>query len=104
MDTDKAALIFDKLGHPTRLSILQLLVQAGDGGMTVGALQDRLQVPASTLSHHISHLAQGALLSQEREGRKLICRANYKTVEALVQVLTERCCAGFERSKDQEIA
>jgi DNA-binding transcriptional ArsR family regulator len=104
MDNEQAALIFEKLGHPTRLAVLQLLVQAGEGGMTVGALQDRLQVPASTLSHHISHLSQGALLNQERDGRTRICRANYATVEALVRVLTERCCAGFTLSEDRDTA
>ncbi|ELD7994249.1 helix-turn-helix transcriptional regulator, partial [Citrobacter freundii] len=42
--------------HPTRLSIYRELVRAGHEGLPVGELQKHLEIPASTLSHHLSAL------------------------------------------------
>ncbi|WP_350333004.1 ArsR/SmtB family transcription factor [Coralliovum pocilloporae] len=94
MDIEGAARSLEKLGHPVRLKIIKLLVQAGPEGLPVGALQKVLDIPASTLSHHISHLMQGDLLTQQREGRTLFCRPNYDRINALVTTLTENCCKG----------
>lgn len=94
MTLEDAARSLEKLGHPVRLQIIKLLVQAGPDGLAVGALQKLLDIPASTLSHHISHLIQGDLLTQNREGRTLFCQPNYDQINALVTMLTENCCKG----------
>lgn len=94
MDIQTAAMIFEKLGHPVRLEIVKLLVRAGPEGLAVGALQKRLDIPNSTLSHHISHLVAGGVISQTRESRRLMCRPNFERLDAVVAVLTESCCAG----------
>ncbi|MDX5357279.1 MAG: helix-turn-helix domain-containing protein, partial [Rhodobacterales bacterium] len=52
MDIETAAARLAALGNPTRLRIYRLLVTAGDGGLAMGHLGDRLGVPGSTLSHH----------------------------------------------------
>jgi len=96
MNTIEAAKSLEKLGHPNRLEIIKLLVQAGQDGLPVGALQDHLGIPASTLSHHVSQLVAGGLIEQTREGRVLTCTANFPRVDALVRVLTENCCTGVE--------
>lgn len=59
MDTDTAARLLSELGAPTRLAVVRLLVRAGPDGLVVGESQRLLEVPASTLSHHIAHLHLG---------------------------------------------
>jgi len=89
----QAATAFKELGHPTRLSIFTLLVKAGYTGLPVGQLQEQLQVPSSTLSHHIAKLASAGLVKQERQGRVLNCIAQYPCLNALIGFLQNECCA-----------
>jgi DNA-binding transcriptional ArsR family regulator len=98
METEEAAVALAKLGHPVRLTIIQYLVQAGEAGLAVGEIQALLDIPASTLSHHISHLVSGGLIRQERESRTLRCFVNYQKVEGLVELLTDKCCMGVDLS------
>ena len=90
---ERAAEAFAALGAPVRLAILRQLVRAGEDGLAVGALQARLGLPASTLSHHLRALSGAGVLEQERRGRMLICRARYGIVEALAGFLLSECCA-----------
>ena len=92
----QAATCLEKLGNPTRLGIVRLLVRAGPEGLPVGAIQRHLGVPASTLSHHILHLVSAGLVRQQREGRVLRCRPDYDLLRSLVDMLTEECCAGVD--------
>lgn len=98
MNDDKIALTtcyrLEALGNMTRLAIFRLLVRAGDEGLAVGDIQRSLAVPPSTLSHHLQRLAHVGLLSQERHGRVLICRADYEAINGVVAYLTEECCMG----------
>jgi len=96
MDLDRAAICLEKLGSATRLQVFRLLVRAGPEGLPVGAIQEHLEIPASTLSHHIAHLVQAGLVRQQREGRVLRCTPNYALVDELIGFLTEECCAGVE--------
>ena len=82
----------EALGTETRLAVFTLLVPAGRSGLAVGDIQERLAIPASTLSHHISRLIQVDLVAQKRQGRKLICRANYRRMEDVLSFLTRNCC------------
>jgi DNA-binding transcriptional ArsR family regulator len=101
MDSVELAGSLEKLGHPTRLDIFRLLVRAGDDGLPVGALQEHLGVPGSTLSHHLSHLVAGGLVRQAREGRVLRCTADFERMNGIVRALTEECCAGVaEQDED----
>ncbi len=95
MELDHAARCLEKLGHPTRLRIIRLLVRAGPDGLSVGGVQEHLGIPASTLSHHILHLVSARLIAQERRGRILRCTANYPLLDSVVALLTEECCAGL---------
>ncbi len=90
-----AAECFAALGHPTRLGIYRALVRAGDGGAPVGALQEALGVPGSTLTHHIKTLAAAGLVKQERDGRILTTRADYDQMRGLLDFLTDDCCKGL---------
>ncbi|WP_293962620.1 helix-turn-helix domain-containing protein [Sneathiella sp.] len=96
METEEAAVALAKLGHPIRLRVVQFLVQAGEAGLSVGEIQALLDIPGSTLSHHISHLVSGGLIRQQRESRTLRCFVNFKKVEGLVELLTDKCCMGVD--------
>jgi DNA-binding transcriptional ArsR family regulator len=93
MRLEKAAQQLEALGNATRLSIYRALVRAGDGGMPVGKLQGKLDIPASTLSHHIRRLVETELVSQERQATTLVCRAIYPSMNALIGYLSDECCA-----------
>jgi len=90
---DETAAAFAALGSEARLSILRALVRAGEAGLAVGALQARLAMPGSTLSHHLRAMMQAGLVEQERAGRTLICRARYGRIRALAGFLVSECCA-----------
>lgn len=90
---ESAAQAFAALGSEPRLEVIRALVRAGPEGLPVGALQERLGIAASTLSHHLRFLAAAELLSQERKGRSLICRARFANIEALARFLQAECCA-----------
>ena len=98
MDINQAARCLEKLGNPTRLAIVRLLVRAGEDGLPVGDIRRHVGIPASTLSHHILHLVSGGLIRQVRQGRVLRCRLDYALMQALVDMLTEECCAGVDVS------
>jgi ArsR family transcriptional regulator len=93
MKTDDAAARLEALGNPTRLQIYRALVRAGEVGLAVGKLQTKLDLAASTLSHHLKSLLIVDLISQERQGTTLICRANYEVMQGLVDFLAAECCA-----------
>lgn len=82
------------LGNPTRLGIFQLLVRAGKEGLSVNRIQSELDVPASTLSHHIKHLEMVGLISRERQGTTLLCKAEFPVMDSLLDFLTKECCSG----------
>ena len=83
----------ESLGNRTRLEIFKLLIRAGQSGTNVGTIQERLDIPGSTLSHHIRQLVDAGLVSQNRDGRTLVCCANFANMNALVGYLMEECCA-----------
>ena len=89
---EEAAQGFAACGSEPRLAVLRLLVRAGAGGLTVGEVQERSGLPASTLAHHLGFLAAGGLVEQERRGRTVINRAAYGRLEALAAFLLEECC------------
>lgn len=93
MNLEMAAQQLEALGNPTRLTIYRTLVRAGRGGLAVGKLQTRLDIPASTLSHHIRRLLEVGLLSQERQQTTLICHANFDRMSGLIGFLQDECCA-----------
>ncbi len=84
------------LGHESRLRAFRRLVEAGPGGMPVGELRDHLDVPAATLTAHLNVLRNAGLVIDQREGRVIRVRANYERMNALIDYLTENCCAGSD--------
>jgi ArsR family transcriptional regulator len=93
MELDTAANILAKIGNPTRLKIVRLLVRAGDEGLAVGQIQKQLNIPGSTLTHHIAHLKSAGVIRQQRQQATLICTIEFDLLHQLVEYLTAECCA-----------
>lgn len=92
MNIEEAANAMDALGAPVRLEIYRLLIRAGETGMTITHIQQRMGMARSTLSHHLHRLIEGGLVSTEKSGASLICRADYTAMNALVGYLSDECC------------
>jgi DNA-binding transcriptional ArsR family regulator len=93
MDIDLAASRLSALGNSTRLRLYHLLVRAGETGLSMGQIQEKLGIPGSTLSHHCRALVHVDLIQQERCGTSLICRTNYPVMRGLIDDLAAECCA-----------
>lgn len=93
MEFEQIAKSLKELGHPTRLKVYHRVVRAGHQGVAVGELQQTLDVPGSTLSHHISGLVSAGLVEQRREGRTLFCVAQYERLHQVIGFLQDECCA-----------
>ena len=104
LDLDTAALLLDELGNQTRLRIVRLLVRAGGDGRTVGDIQGEIGIPASTLSHHLSHLRSAGVVWQEREGTVLHCFVDFKLISELVSFLTAECCVDTPKAANRRRA
>ena len=92
------------LAQEHRLAIFRLLVQAGSDGMAAGAIAAALGVPNSSLSFHLAHLVRAGLITQERQSRSLIYRADYSAMNGLIGYLMENCCGGASCAPSAEIA
>jgi ArsR family transcriptional regulator len=90
----EAARCLAELGHPHRLQIFNMLVNAGEAGCKVSDLQQALALPKSTLSHHLAELVATGLVTQTREGRVLRCRIDARRAR-LVQKFVNQCCEGL---------
>jgi len=82
------------LAQPVRLRLFRALVGAAREGLTPGALTARLDVPASTLSFHLKELLHAGLVTQARDGRRLIYRPALDRMNDLLGYLTAHCCQG----------
>jgi ArsR family transcriptional regulator len=92
------------LAQTSRLRVFRALVVAGQEGLTPGELSEALDVPATSLSFHLKELTNAGLTSQERQGRRLIYRASFDNMNALLGYLTENCCQGSVCEMDTESA
>jgi DNA-binding transcriptional ArsR family regulator len=94
MKSNEALAALGALAHAHRLNLYRLLVQAGGEGLSVGALGEASGLAGATLTSHLHALRRAGLVSDERRGRVIQCRANYAAMNALLGFLSENCCAG----------
>ena len=90
---ETAAQAFAAMGSEARLDVVLCLVKAGPKGLTVGDLQERTGMPASTLAHHLRFLASAGVIDQEKVGRSVINRAEFDRLERLAGFVLKECCA-----------
>jgi DNA-binding transcriptional ArsR family regulator len=84
--------MFAAMGTESRLRIMQLLLTAHPEGLVVGDIASELDIPSSTLSHHLEKLKNEDLVRIRREGTFLWYTANTETLERLLGFLYAECC------------
>jgi DNA-binding transcriptional ArsR family regulator len=84
--------MFAAMGAEPRLRIMQLLLTAHPQGLIVGDIQDELEIPASTLSHHLDKLKNEELVRVRREGTFLWYSANLEALQEVINFLYAECC------------
>jgi ArsR family transcriptional regulator len=99
----KYADMFSAMGTEPRLRIMQLLLTAHPEGLVVGEIQDELEIPNSTLSHHLDKLRTEGLVEVQREGTFLRYTANTAALQELLQFLYAECCTRNQALKPQDI-
>ncbi len=92
MDEKTAVRALGALAQGVRLRIYRAVVGVGPAGMTSGALAAALAVPPSSVSFHVRELLHAGLLTQQRDGRRLIYRPSIGTMNGLLAYLSAHCC------------
>lgn len=94
---------FSAIGAEPRLQIMRLLLSAHPDGLVVGEIQDELEIPNSTLSHHLDKLRNEELVEVQREGTFLRYTANPAALQELLQFLYAECCTRNKALKPEAI-
>ena len=94
MEAPQAITALSALAHEARLAIFKLLVQAGPEGLPAGAIAEQLALAPSALSFHLKELTIAGLLTRQPDGRNVVYRAGFTTMNALIGYLTLNCCEG----------
>ena len=94
MEINDAAQVFAALAQEARLAVLRLLITAGPTGLPAGAIAERLGLPSSTASFHLSALERSGLTQSTRQGRHIIHAVRFMALRELIAFLTEACCSG----------
>jgi len=98
----KYADMFSAMGTEPRLRIMQLLLSAHPEGLVVGDIQGELEIPNSTLSHHLDKLRNEELVNVQREGTFLRYTANTEALQELMSFLYAECCTRNKALKPEE--
>jgi ArsR family transcriptional regulator, arsenate/arsenite/antimonite-responsive transcriptional repressor len=99
----KYADMFSAMGTEARLRIMQLLLSAHPDGMVVGEIQEELDIPNSTLSHHLDKLRMEGLVNVKRESTFLRYTANTDALQEVLQFLYAECCTRNKAVKPEQI-
>ena len=99
----KYADMFSAMGTEPRLRIMQLLLTAHPEGLVVSDIQGELEIPNSTLSHHLDKLRTEGLVEVQREGTFLRYTANTAALAELLQFLYAECCTRNQALKPRDI-
>ena len=95
--------MFAAMGTESRLRIMQLLLKAHPEGLVVGEIGNELEIPNSTLSHHLEKLKAEDLVRVRREGTFLWYSANTEALQELLGFLYAECCTRNNVVKPKEI-
>lgn len=88
--TDRLAI----LSHPQRMAVFRLLMRRCPDELPAGEIAAALDLKASTASVYLSALTQADLISQHRDGTRLLYAVNLHTARDVVQGLFVDCCRG----------
>ena len=99
----KYADMFSAMGTEPRLRIMRLLLSAHPEGLVAGEIQEELDIPNSTLSHHLDKLKVEELVEVQRESTFLRYTANTNALQELLQFLYAECCTRNKAVKPEQI-
>jgi ArsR family transcriptional regulator len=99
----KFADMFSAIGTEPRLQIMRLLLSSHPDGLVVGEIQEELDIPSSTLSHHLDKLKAEDLVNVKRESTFLRYTANTNALQGLLQFLYAECCTRNKALKPESI-
>jgi len=99
----KYADMFSAMATEARLRVMQLLLSAHPEGLVVGEIQEELDIPNSTLSHHLDKLRNEGLVEVKRESTFLRYTADTEALQELLQFLYAECCTRNKALKPQDI-
>ena len=99
----KYADMFSAMGTEPRLRIMQLLLSAHPEGLVAGEIQEELDIPSSTLSHHLDKLKAEELVDVHRESTFLRYTASTDALQELLQFLYAECCTRNKALKPEQI-
>lgn len=95
--------MFSAMGTEARLRIMQLLLKAHPEGLVVGEIQQELDIPNSTLSHHLDKLKSEDLVRVTRESTFLRYTANTEALQEILQFLYAECCTRNQAVRPRNI-
>jgi len=95
--------MFAAMGAEPRLRIMQLLLTAHPQGLVVGDIQEELEIPASTLSHHLDKLKNEDLVRVRRDGTFLWYTANTESLQEIISFLYAECCTRNKAIEPHEL-
>ena len=82
---------------------MQLLLSAHPDGLVVNEIQQELDIPNSTLSHHLDKLKNEGLVRVQRESTFLRYTANAEALQQLLRFLYAECCTRNKALKPEQI-
>lgn len=91
------------MGTEPRLRIMRLLLSAHPEGLIVGDIQSELDIPNSTLSHHLEKLKHEDLVQIRRDGTFLWHTANTAALQELLSFLYAECCTRNKAIRPEQI-
>lgn len=92
MNIQTAADCFSNLGHRRRLEIISLLVKCAPHGLTMGEIGAKINIPGSTLTHHILLLERTGMITRQQESQSILCTINIGLIKKLAGFLLDECC------------
>jgi ArsR family transcriptional regulator, arsenate/arsenite/antimonite-responsive transcriptional repressor len=95
--------MFSAMGTEPRLRIMQALLSAHPEGLVVSDIQEELDIPNSTLSHHLEKLKNEELVKVQRESTFLRYTANTEVLQELLRFLYAECCTRNKALKPEQI-
>ncbi len=102
-DVARYADMFSAMGTEPRLRIMRLLLSAHPDGMIAGDVGAELDIPPSTLSHHLDKLKNEDLVKVRRESTHLWYSANAGALQELLGFLYAECCTRNQAVEPQTV-
>ncbi|MBW4960394.1 helix-turn-helix domain-containing protein [Sulfitobacter sp. CW3] len=82
------------LSHPQRMAVFRLLMRRYPDALPAGEIAQALTLKSSTASVYLAALTQAGMISQRRDGTRLLYTVNLDATRDVVSDLFLDCCRG----------